>query len=227
MKDLIKILVVDDDKDILTIAKYSLEIQKGVIVQCVSSGEEALRVVPDFQPDLILLDLRMPIMDGEATFEALRALPSMGKIPVILLTATIEKDKLKYFLDKGVSGAITKPFDPEALFSQAKDIFTLFQIQQEYKEGIPQKLSELSALIKAVQRQATVETLTALRFSIHKFAGNAGTFGYMEVSIFCKQFEIEIVKKMEALPQSPPDPKWLAELDLNFKKIEAEFFKVL
>lgn len=113
-----KILVVDDEPDILTIIKYSLELRQGFSVKCVASGEEALKVAPEFLPDLILLDLLMPGMDGIATYKELRKLPSFAKTPIVFITASIQIPKIEEYLKEGNVSLIVKPFDPLTLGSQ-------------------------------------------------------------------------------------------------------------
>src|SRR5258708_7275556 len=98
------------------------------------------------------------------------------------------------------------------------------RLQEEYRNEIPQKLNELSRLIRAVRSAVTAETLRALRLHVHRLAGNAETFGYMEVGVICKQWDKDICQKIEELPHSSPDSKWLMELDLNFKKIKENFY---
>ncbi len=119
----LKILIVDDAQDILTILKSAFETQEGFVIQCVSSGEEALKKGPEFQPDLILLDFLMPGMDGMATYEAMKCIPSLASIPVVILTAFTDEEKIKSFLKSGVAEVIMKPFDPWALPSQIRSIF--------------------------------------------------------------------------------------------------------
>ncbi|MCX6989686.1 MAG: response regulator [Chlamydiae bacterium] len=124
---LLKILVVDDEKDIRTIITASLESQEGFEVKCVSSGEEALREAPIFQPDLILLDYIMPLMNGEATFKALQCIPSLTQVPVILLTGSSSPEKFKSLLSLGIAEVIVKPFDPWTLPLQIQSVLSRYR----------------------------------------------------------------------------------------------------
>ena len=124
---LLKILVVDDEKDILTIIKASFEAQEGFEVKCIASGEEAVREAPKFQPDLILLDFLMPIMDGEETFKALQCISSLAQVPVVILTASSNAERIKRFRSLGVTEVIIKPFDPWTLPSQILSILSLYR----------------------------------------------------------------------------------------------------
>ena len=124
---LIKILIVDDEKDILTILKSALEVHGGFLVKCVTSGEEALKEAPLFQPDLILLDILMPVMDGMATFKALQSIPSVAQVPVVIITAFADPEKVKTLLKSGIVDVIVKPFDPWTLPGKIQSILDRYQ----------------------------------------------------------------------------------------------------
>ncbi|MBF8263789.1 MAG: response regulator [Parachlamydiales bacterium] len=112
-----KLLIVDDDHDCLTIAKYCLENMSGVTIKYASSGEEALQEAILFLPDLILLDAMMPKMDGISTLKAMRLIPALASIPVVFFTAKVQKEDIASFLRAGAIDVITKPFDPLTLSS--------------------------------------------------------------------------------------------------------------
>ena len=122
-KQLAKILVVDDDPDLLTIVKYALGLDKNLTVKCLSSAEEALKEVVVFQPDLILLDVMMPKMDGVAMLKILRSQPPTASIPVVFFTARVAEDELKAYKDLQVQGVIIKPFDPLSLAKQIQELW--------------------------------------------------------------------------------------------------------
>lgn len=112
MKQLSKILFVDDDPDILTIAKYSLEPMTGIVIQMAHTGKEALAVARKEKPDLIILDVMMPEMDGIEVFEALKADAVLSEIPVVFITAKVQEGELNSYFSRGVFDVIKKPFDP-------------------------------------------------------------------------------------------------------------------
>lgn len=114
-KPLSKILIIDDDIDILTITKYSLENMPGVIIKICNSGEEGIKEALTFQPDLILLDVMMPQMDGMATLQVFRLLPSLAKTPIFFMTAKIQQTEIERYKQLGVQGIVMKPFDPMTL----------------------------------------------------------------------------------------------------------------
>lgn len=117
-----KILLVDDEDDIREVAQMSLEMTAGWEVLTAPSGAEALRLAASERPDAILLDVMMPGMDGPATARALRASPETARIPIILLTAKVQAADRKRFDDLGVSGVLSKPFDPMELAAQVSGV---------------------------------------------------------------------------------------------------------
>lgn len=112
---LTRILLVEDDPDIQTVACLGLEVVGGFTVEVCSSGSEAIQKAPIFAPDLILLDVMMPEMDGITTLRALRELPLTLSTPVIFLTAKVQTHEVAYYKQLGVLDVIAKPFDPMTL----------------------------------------------------------------------------------------------------------------
>jgi two-component system, OmpR family, response regulator len=129
-KSLTKILFVDDDRDILTIAKYSLESLSDVHVKYLTSGEEAIQEALVFNPDLILIDVMMPKMDGITTLNAMRLIPTLAKIPVVFVTAKVQKEELANYSQLGILDVIIKPFDPLTLAANIKNIWSVFQLKK-------------------------------------------------------------------------------------------------
>lgn len=117
-----KILLVDDDDNIRAIAEISLEDEYQVTA--VSSGAEALKMAQELAPDLILLDVMMPGMDGKSTFAKLQENPALASIPVIFMTAKVLNHEVDFYLGLGAAGVITKPFDPMTLSKNVQDIWS-------------------------------------------------------------------------------------------------------
>ena len=118
-----KILCVEDEPDIQAITKLALETVGGFTIETCSSGREALLRAPEFGPDLILLDVMMPGMDGPETLHALRALPGFEATPVIFMTAKAMASEIQKYKDLGALDVIPKPFDPMTLSDQIKAIW--------------------------------------------------------------------------------------------------------
>ena len=121
-----KILYVEDDFDIQTVAQMALEMVGGFIVKTCNNGHEALANVEAFQPDLILMDMMMPGMTGIDTLEKIHAIPTLSDIPVIIMTAKIQKYEIESYQRRNVLGVIPKPFDPMTL---CHDINRIWQAQ--------------------------------------------------------------------------------------------------
>jgi len=130
-KVLERILYVEDDPDIQTIAMMVLETISGFIVKSCSSGAEAVAAAVEFRPDLILLDVMMPGMDGPKTLSELRKFPSLTTTPVVFMTAKVQPQEVKDYLNLGAIGVIAKPFDPMSLAQELRDIWGDFEVPGE------------------------------------------------------------------------------------------------
>ncbi len=116
-----KLLYVEDEADIREIAEFALEDEGFDIVFC-DSGEMALQKAGDFKPDLVLLDVMMPGMDGPTTLRELKLLPELQTTPVIFLTAKVQPNEIQDFIALGAIGVIPKPFDPMTLADQVREL---------------------------------------------------------------------------------------------------------
>jgi two-component system alkaline phosphatase synthesis response regulator PhoP len=114
-----KILVVDDEPDILELLSFNLKAE-GYDVITATTGPEALRRARDILPDLIVLDLMLPELDGIAVCEILHRLPSTAMIPIIMLTAWKSEISRLIGLNTGAEDYITKPFSPRDLVLRVK-----------------------------------------------------------------------------------------------------------
>ena len=121
MSELKKILYVEDDKDIQMLARIALENVGGFELLICSSGAEAIDKAVEFTPDLLLLDVVMPEMDGPATLAELRKIPLLSKTPVIFMTAKIEAKEIAFLKSLNIADVIAKPFDPMALASTIRE----------------------------------------------------------------------------------------------------------
>lgn len=122
-QELTRILYVEDDPDIQAIALMVLETISGFTVEPCSSGNEALDKAVAFDPDLILLDVMMPGMDGPETLKGLRNFSELEKTPVVFMTAKVQPQEVQGYLNLGAAGVIAKPFDPMTLAQELRDIW--------------------------------------------------------------------------------------------------------
>ena len=118
-----RILYAEDEPDIQAVAKLALEMVGGFKVLICGNGSETLAQVAGFAPDLILLDVMMPGMDGPTTLKNLRANPATASIPVIFLTAKVQAAEVAHYQQLGALSAIAKPFDPMTLATQVRQIW--------------------------------------------------------------------------------------------------------
>ena len=113
-----KVLLVEDDPDIQKVVQMSLKFRGVGEVVVANNGEECLAVVGQVKPDVILLDVMMPTLDGFETCRRLKANPETRAIPVIFLTAKAQHFEVKKGLEVGAVGYLIKPFDPMTLQEQ-------------------------------------------------------------------------------------------------------------
>ncbi len=121
-RSLSKILIVDDDIDSLEISRFSLMTNKEYDVDTCLSGREALEKIKEIEPELILLDVLMPEMDGIETLKAIRRIPGYEEVPVIFLTAKVQSNDMDLYENTGVIGVIVKPYDPMELPNIVKNL---------------------------------------------------------------------------------------------------------
>ena len=113
-----RILIIDDEESIQTVVEFGLKMTAGWEVIGASSGNEGISRAQTEQPDMILLDVMMPEMDGLATFRALQLNDQTRSILVIFLTAKAQASEKRLFNDTGGNGVITKPFNALELAQQ-------------------------------------------------------------------------------------------------------------
>ncbi|HVN48543.1 MAG TPA: response regulator, partial [Bacteroidota bacterium] len=106
-----KILVIDDDITIRALLRRYFSQKHGVTILEAADGLQGLQVIADEFPDLIFLDINMPVMGGMECLEILRSDPVYGNIPVMIFTATQEKEQVQKLVGLGIAGFIAKPID--------------------------------------------------------------------------------------------------------------------
>lgn len=116
-----RILVAEDHEPLLAGIQDILEAQ-GYTIFTATDGVEALEVMKQVHPDLIIADIMMPTMDGYALYEAVRSSPEWKDIPVVFLTSKAESVDVEKGRELGVEGYITKPFDPDRLLATVRAV---------------------------------------------------------------------------------------------------------
>ena len=116
------ILIAEDERDIRDLLTITLSVMGGHQVTPANDGEEAVRLAQEVMPDLILLDMRMPKMDGLQACRALKALPEVRTIPVVILSGRGLDDEVQAGLDSGAVSYIVKPFAPDELLAEINNL---------------------------------------------------------------------------------------------------------
>ncbi len=121
---MVKVLVVDDDPLVTGLVKINLELEDFEVEEA-WGGEEALHKIQDKRPDLVLLDVMMPELDGWDLLRILRADPATKDLPVVLLTAKVQERDVARGWQMGADGYITKPFNPLEMVGRLKAVLAM------------------------------------------------------------------------------------------------------
>ena len=169
-----RILVVDDEEDILELVRYNLS-KDGYTVTCVSSGEEGIRKAQEERPDLVLLDLMLPGVDGLDVCKILKSEPNTKDIPIIMLSARGEEADIVSGLEIGADDYVVKPFSPRILSARIKSSL------RKHRDIVPPSLIvEYGPIVINPERhEVTIDDkiieLTASEFKmLHFLTQNAG-----------------------------------------------------
>lgn len=120
-----KILIAEDERDIRDLIAFTLRFA-GHEVFAAANGEEAVEMAPKVNPDLILMDVRMPRMTGYEACKIMKANPDMKDIPVVFLSAKGQENEIQQGLDVGAEEYLLKPFAPDQLTKRVKEILAKF-----------------------------------------------------------------------------------------------------
>jgi CheY-like chemotaxis protein len=119
------IACIDDDEDILRVAELTLQTAGEFKVTTFQSGQAALDGLAAAAPDLVLLDVMMPKMDGPATFDAIKQRADLKHLPIVFMTARIQPSERRQYEAMGAAGVVAKPFDPATLVQEVKRIWQI------------------------------------------------------------------------------------------------------
>lgn len=117
---MIRVLYVDDEPDIREIALLALSLDPGLESRSAANGIEALAMMAEWLPDIVLLDVMMPMLDGPSTLVRLRESPRTMTVPVVFITARAQSQEIQGFATLDARGVIAKPFDPMTLAQQVR-----------------------------------------------------------------------------------------------------------
>ena len=117
----LRVLHIDDEPDIRAVVALSLGLDSEFEVHSCASGKDGLAAAAECPPDIILLDVMMPVMDGPETLRHLRQNPKTADIPVVFVTACAQTREVEHFKSLGAAGVIAKPFDPMTFAASVRD----------------------------------------------------------------------------------------------------------
>ena len=197
----LRVLHVDDEPDIREVVEISLSLDPGLSTRNCASGQEALGVAAEWAPDIILLDVMMPVMDGATTLARLRENPLTAAIPVVFMTARAQSRELDLFRSLGAIGVIPKPFDPMTLAASVRTHIgppkdRLDVMRNEFLLRGDRDLTALAGHWFALENGTSVpESLAAIERIAHGLAGGGGVFGFDEISDTAASLEEAVILK--------------------------------
>lgn len=122
-----RLLYVDDEEDIRDVVDFALEDEDDIEVAFAADGAQAIALNASFKPDLILLDVMMPGMDGPGTLRGIRQGANNAQVPIAFITAKVQRDEVAHLRSLGAIDVIEKPFDPLTLPQRIRDLYERVQ----------------------------------------------------------------------------------------------------
>ena len=189
-----RILLVEDDPDLRVIASFALR-RGGFDFEVCGDGREALEKAPLFRPDLILLDVMLPFLDGPGILRELRRDPAFAATQVIFMTARAYPEEIAEYRSLGCIDVIVKPFDPMALAETIQALWDrhyrqvaasersqLAELEQRYVRQLPSRLVEIERVAEGVREKGGRDDLERLFHLSHRLTGSSATLGFPRIS---------------------------------------------
>jgi CheY-like chemotaxis protein len=206
VRKLSSVLGADDDPDVCAVVRASLRLTGSIDVRMTGSGQHLIELALERPPDLVLLDVMMPELDGAATLRRMRENPRLREIPAIFLTARVMPVDLRQVLPLGALGLIAKPFDPLKLVDQIMGLWNRVQMAdaggnspppaQVHVEGLAARLLRRAAADVVVLREridqacrGDAAALKEVEQIGHKMHGSAAMLGFHRVSAIGEAIE--------------------------------------
>lgn len=199
----LRVLHIDDDSDIREVVEVSLALDPDIDMRSCGSGREALKLVADWPPDLILLDAAMPEMDGPTTLARLRDNAKTAGIPVVFMTARAQTREIELFRTLGAVGVMPKPFDPMTLAAVVRTYVSPSNGRLDPMREIFLRRANSDAMVLTKHRTAlrngttAPATLSGIRDIAHGLAGAGGIFGYSEISNAAAALEDAVIAERD------------------------------
>jgi CheY-like chemotaxis protein len=182
------VLHVDDEPDIREVVELSLGLDPELAIKSCASGADALDASNTWPPDLILLDVMMPIMDGPTTLKHLRERPHTTNTPVVFMTARAQAREIEMFVSLGAVGVIPKPFDPMTLAQSVKNFVrpsqeSLAALRNGFLSRARSDAAALDSYRAALAPDGhSLPAVKQVRSIARGLAGAGGTFGFPSIS---------------------------------------------
>ena len=220
-----RILLVEDDRDIQDATMVLLSDIASFEVRAYGSAAEALQNAEAFDPDLILLDVMLPGMDGEAAFAAFREMPATASTPVVFMTAKVQPGEIMKYRDLGSLGVIPKPYDPDTLAESIQGMWDRHQtaqgaearrevlrtLRQLYAKDLPERIHAIEGAAASLRADGWDAQVAASLYEMaHRLAGSAAIYGFPAVSEAAHR--IGRFASQHASAAGPVDPRPLLKL---------------
>ena len=226
-----RVLLVDDEPDILTVARIALTSHGDYVVRTCSSGAEALAVAPEFAPDLVIIDVMMPDMDGPSTLRSLREVAGLRDTPVVFLTAKAQPTEVMRYRALGALDVLAKPFHHKTLVEQVGRLLNNVGVQ---REGVDSKVAAISARFatRLPERIGEIERAWAdvgggdgdaaamLRIVVHRLAGSALSFGYGKIGDIAGDLERLLERVFD--DRELPNPEETSDIEAHIAALRRE-----
>ena len=184
----LRVLHVDDEPDIREVVEMSLGLDPELTVRSCASGPDALTTSAAWPPDLILLDVMMPVMDGPTTLKHLRERPVTTNTPVVFMTARAQAREIEAFVLLGAVGVIPKPFDPMTLAGAVRKFVrpskaSLAALRKGFLQRARNDAAALAPYRAALRPDAhSVPAIEQIKTIAHGLTGAGGIFGFPAIS---------------------------------------------
>jgi CheY-like chemotaxis protein len=196
------VLHVDDEPDIREVVELSLGLDPDFTLQSCGSGKEALAVAAQWQPDLILLDVMMPVMDGPETLVQLRENSKTASIPVIFMTARAQAREVDHFRSLGAVGVIPKPFDAMTLAASVRSyVPPANDPMDDLRTGFLKRVKKDAAALSddrlgLKDGNRLPATLDRIKRIAHGLSGAGGIYGFAEISEAAADLEDAVIAEL-------------------------------
>lgn len=226
-----RVLLVDDEPDILTVARIALTSHGGYAVRTCASGAEALAMAPEFAPDLVIIDVMMPDMDGPSTLRLLREMAGLRDTPVVFLTAKAQPTEVMRYRALGVVDVLAKPFDHKTLVEQVGRLLDnigapragvdseVAAITARFASRLPERIGEIERAW-ADLGDGDGDAAAMLRIVVHRLAGSASSFGYEKIGDIARDLERLLERVFD--DRERPNPEETTDIEAYIAALRRE-----